>query len=205
VEVCLRGSLQGCAQQFERPSNPAIPPAHSLPAMQARKRRRATGTTSTAPRACSTSTCRCRRVCSWASRPLLRAQLRSGVTAAGGSAPLCLHHAQPATSLQPALRHTPTCAPPTPSTPYPTLLATTVSPCILSPNHTLPTSTRVPCAPHPLHPLQVGNQREVERWIDIMVFHGGVAPVAASGKAPGGGLGRGGGGVGGSRGTSRPT
>lgn len=33
-------------------------------------------------------------------------------------------------------------------------------------------------------PLQVGNQREVERWIDIMVFHGGVAPALAAGKAP---------------------
>ncbi|PRW45230.1 50S ribosomal L23 isoform B [Chlorella sorokiniana] len=32
-------------------------------------------------------------------------------------------------------------------------------------------------------PLQVGNQREVERWLDVMVFHGGVAPRPASGKA----------------------
>ncbi|KAI7838316.1 hypothetical protein COHA_007885 [Chlorella ohadii] len=32
-------------------------------------------------------------------------------------------------------------------------------------------------------PLQVGNQREVERWLDVMVFHGGVAPRPPSGKA----------------------
>lgn len=32
-------------------------------------------------------------------------------------------------------------------------------------------------------PLQVGNQREVERWIDVMVFHGGVAPAGMACKA----------------------
>ncbi|KAL4448467.1 hypothetical protein ABPG75_005686 [Micractinium tetrahymenae] len=31
-------------------------------------------------------------------------------------------------------------------------------------------------------PLQVGNQREVERWLDTMVYHGGVAPVLPAGK-----------------------
>ncbi|PSC70457.1 50S ribosomal L23 [Micractinium conductrix] len=35
-------------------------------------------------------------------------------------------------------------------------------------------------------PLQVGNQREVDRWIDIMVTHGGIAPAGASGKAAAG-------------------
>lgn len=34
--------------------------------------------------------------------------------------------------------------------------------------------------------LQVGNQREVERWIDVMVVHGGVVPVGTAGKATGG-------------------
>lgn len=33
-------------------------------------------------------------------------------------------------------------------------------------------------------PLHVGNQREVERWLDAMVVHGGMAPVGPSGKAP---------------------
>lgn len=38
-----------------------------------------------------------------------------------------------------------------------------------------------------LVPSQVGNQREVERWLDVMVFHGGVAPRPPSGKAMAGG------------------
>lgn len=32
-------------------------------------------------------------------------------------------------------------------------------------------------------PLQVGNQREVERWIDVMVFHAGQVPLGAGGKS----------------------
>ena len=31
--------------------------------------------------------------------------------------------------------------------------------------------------------VQVGNQREVERWIDVMVFHAGQVPLGAGGKA----------------------
>ncbi len=34
----------------------------------------------------------------------------------------------------------------------------------------------------------MGNQKEVDRWIDVLVSHGGVAPLGAAGKAPTGGL-----------------
>lgn len=52
------------------------------------------------------------------------------------------------------------------------------------PGPALPLPACLPCALCP----QVGNQREVERWIDVMVFHGGVAPLGPTGKAPGGAL-----------------
>lgn len=34
-------------------------------------------------------------------------------------------------------------------------------------------------------PFQVGNQRDVERWIEVMVFHGGMASHLTGGKALG--------------------